>query len=147
MTINCKMCGSLSTVKAGFIRDKQRHKCKDCRRFFTQGDSRVRHSNETKQLVVRMYVNNCGFRRISEILELPLATVFSWVKQAGKIVDAMVKARSDNVQHIEILELDELYTYVKKNRARIEKQANVQVNIPEFGLLLIGTEAKWLHLR
>ena len=46
-------------------------------------------------MVVRMYVNNCGSRWIAEIMELPLSTVFSWVKQAGEIVEQMVSQQED----------------------------------------------------
>jgi len=94
-----------------------------------------------------MYLNNCGFRRISEILQVPLTTVFSWIKIAGKIVDEMVKERRETVDKIEILEMDELWTFVKKNRNEIEKQEKPLENISEYGLLWIGTDLKILHLR
>jgi transposase len=147
MVILCKVCSSRSCVKAGFIRKKQRYKCNTCKLFFTMGDGRVHHEVSIKRLAVRMYVNNCGFRRISEILEVPLTTVFQWIRQAGTIVDAMVKSGYDDAENIEILEMDELYTYVQKNPDLIGKQGKKQGNTPEFGLLLIGKEAKWLRLR
>jgi transposase len=147
MTITCKRCKAAGCVKNGFMQEKQRYRCKACGYNFTQGDGRSDYDAQTKQLVVRMYLNNCGFRRVAEILQLPLTTVFTWIARAGQIVDEMVKARQEETGDIEILEMDELYTYVKKNQENAKKQAAESANIPEFGLLLIGTEAKMLRLR
>jgi hypothetical protein len=126
---------------------KQRYQCQKCAHNFTEGDKRVKYDATKKNLVVRMYLNNCGFRRIAEILELPFSTVFKWIKNAGKIVETMIAERKDSETEIEILEMDELYTYIKKNRERIKKPEKGLENIPEFGLLWIGTDLKLLRLR
>lgn len=94
-----------------------------------------------------MYLNNCGFRRISEILEVPLSTIFSWIKKAGQIVDEMVKDRKEKVEKIEILEMDELFTFVKKSLEKTKKPGNTATHTPEFGLLWIGTDLKILRLK
>jgi hypothetical protein len=65
-----------------------------------------------------MYLNNCGFRRISEILNIPLATCFTWIKKAGQIVDEIVKERKEEIEKIEILEMDELYTFRDCRKSR-----------------------------
>jgi len=143
----CKRCRADQVVKNGEVRGKQRFRCKACGYNFTHGDGRTDYDAATKQMTVRMYLNNCGFRRIAEILELPLTTVFVWIQRAGEIVDEMVKQRQEDKGDIEILEMDELYTYVKKSLERAKKQGGASANIPAFGLLLIGTEAKMLRLR
>lgn len=138
MKITCKFCKKENFKKDGFVRKMQRYHCNICDRNFVLGDRRGvgKYSKEIKNLVIKMYLNNCGFRRISAIVNIPLATVFSWVKQAGKIVDEIVKDRAYQKEKIEILEMDELYTYIKKNKTRCE-----------YGLLLIGTDSKMLHLK
>ena len=146
MSINCKKCKSNQYVKNGYVREKQRYRCNDCGCNFIASDDRVKHDNKTKNLAIRMYLNNCGFRRISEILEVPLTTVFTWIKRAGKIVDEMVNERQETIDKIEILEMDELWTFVKKNRNAIEKQGKPLENTSEYGLLLIGSDLKILHL-
>lgn len=147
MSISCQKCKSNQYVKNGYVRGKQRYRCNDCGYNFVASDDRLKHDNKTKNLAIRMYLNNTGFRRISEILEVPLTTVFSWIKLAGKIVDEMVKERQETVDKIEILEMDELWTFVKKNQDAIEKQGKPLENTPEYGLLWIGTDLKMLHLR
>lgn len=147
MPIQCKRCGGEHTVKNGVVREKPRFRCKACGYNFTSGDGRSDYDAATKQMAVRMYLNNCGFRRIAEIMDLPLTTVFTWIQRAGQIVDAMVKQRQEDTGDIEILEMDELYTYVKKSQDAAKKQGSGSANTPAFGLLLIGTEAKMLRLR
>lgn len=147
MSILCKKCRASSVVKNGVVRCKPRFRCKACGYNFTLGDGRTEYDASTKQMAVRMYLNNCGFRRIAEILELPLTTVFTWIQRAGQIVDEMVKTQKQEGGEIAILEMDELYTYVKKSLDAAKKQAKTSENTPAFGLLLIGTEARILRLR
>jgi len=92
MSISCTKCGSRECVKNGFVHEQQWYKCKDCLHNFICGDARSEYDNETKNLVVRMYLNNCGFSRISHILNVPFATCFSCIKNAGKIVDGWLRS-------------------------------------------------------
>lgn len=147
MSVECKKCGESRVIKNGVVRGKPRFRCKTCGYNFTAGDGRTDYDASTKQMAVRMYLNNCGFRRIAEILELPLTTVFVWIQRAGQIVDEMVKTQKQESGDIAILEMDELYTYVKKSRDAVKKQAKGSANTPAYGLLLIGTQAKMLRLR
>ena len=130
----CKFCLSESFVKNGFVRGKQRYKCKDCLKSQVVGDARVSYTLEQKQLAVTMYVNNCGFRRIGHILQIPYQTVSKWVKEAGQILEQKLAEREEESRKINILEMDELFTYVQK-----------KLNKSVYGLLLTETEAILLH--
>jgi transposase-like protein len=147
MTIECSKCRSQTAIKNGFVRNKQRYRCSQCRYNFIEGDARNKYDNKIRNLAIRMYLNNCGFRRISEILGIPLSTSFSWIKKAGRIVDEMVKTRQEQIQEIEILEMDELFTFVKKSLERTKKLKSSATPTLEFGLLWIGTDLKLLHLK
>ena len=147
MSILCPKCQLTNHVKNGFVRSKQRYRCKSCLCNFTCEDGRNRYDNITRNLVIRMYLNHCGFRRIASILQVPLATVFMWIKNAGRIVDQMVKERKQPSKDIEILEMDALYTFIKKSRDSTKTQENTVTHTPEFGLLWIGTDLKLLRLK
>lgn len=147
MLISCPKCQSKYYVKNGLVREQQRYKCKDCFCNFIQGDARNKYDNKTRNLAVRMYLNNCGFRRIAEILNIPLATCFMWIKKAGRIVDEMVRERKEESKDIAILEMDELFTFIKKSREEAKRQGNTRNHTPEFGLLWIGTDLKLLRLK
>jgi transposase len=47
--IACKNCQNTQTVKNGFVRDKQRYKCKLCGYNFVLGDGRHPHTTEIKK--------------------------------------------------------------------------------------------------
>jgi hypothetical protein len=59
----------------------------------------------------------------------------------------MVKTRQERVGEIEILEMDELFTFVKKSLEETKKLENSAARIPEIGLLWIGTDLKLLRLK
>ena len=146
MEIICKKCRSNLWVKNGNMKTKQRYKCKSCGHNYTIGDKRMVHAEDKKRLVVRMYLNNCGIRRIAHIIETPLSTVFSWIKKSAKIVEVMVKERKDNEEKIEILEMDELYTYIKKSQKEIRRLGRWKKNTLGYGLLWIGIDLKLFRL-
>jgi len=132
----CKFCLSDNYVKNGFVRGKQRYKCKDCLKNQVFGDERIKYPNYIKQIAVTMYVNNCGIRRIGSILQVPFQYVSNWILDAGQKVEQMMQDKPKESRNISILEMDELYTYVKKRQTK-----------SEFGLLLIGTEMKLLRIK
>ena len=68
-------------------------------------------------MAVTLYLEGCGFRRIARILSemfekhFCYQTVILWIKkEAKKIESSKVEAKKE----IQILEMDELYTYIKK---------------------------------
>ena len=64
-------------------------------------------------------------------------------RSEGKTEDEVANAQKTE-QNIEILEMDELYTYIKKNQKLLANKENPRRKL-EFGLLLIGTKWKLLH--
>ena len=83
-----------------------------------------------------MFVN--PFRRIARIMkeffgkEYRYQTIVNWVKRAG------MKAMNENPNcgKIDVLEMDELYTYIQKNKEK-----------PEYGLLLTERRCALLRLK
>ena len=74
-----------------------------------------------------------------------------WIKKAGVIVDRAVretrfKAGEEVKDDIEVLEMDELYTYIKKNLEGRKKE-DIRTPIPEYGQLWIGTDLKLFRLK
>jgi len=142
--IKCKFCGSKHLVKNGFMNGKQRYRCRDCNKNPIIGDKRIKHSLQKRKLALTMYINNMGIRAIARVLSICFNTkiynnnIAHWIKNAGKILEEELKTRKQNKEprKIEILEMDELFTYIKKRQKK-----------SEYGLLLIGTEMKLVHLK
>jgi transposase-like protein len=81
----CKFCKSQRIVKSGFVRSKQRYKCKDCGKNFVVGDERTNRSIVAKKaLCVLLYSLGKGsFNMIAHLLDTWPSLVYRWVKGAG----------------------------------------------------------------
>jgi transposase-like protein len=79
--IKCIFCGNLSAVKDGIVCGKQRYKCKECKKKFRIGAREGLKSKDLRVKIVRSYINGVGFRAISRIFEIPLSTIFYFIKR------------------------------------------------------------------
>ena len=140
----CKFCKSEKLVRNGKARGKQRYLCNNCKREQTEGDGRIRYENKLKRCAIVLYLEGNGLRGIARILseifdaKIYFQTIAKWLKQAGHIVEEEVKSmrNNENNNNIEIVEMDELFTFIKKNKIR-----------SEYGLLLTGMRSVYLNLR
>lgn len=147
LNCKCKYCGSDRINKMSIIRNKQRYLCRDCKRTFREGkDKRKKYSEDFKIEAIKWYLENVGIRSIARRLKISASLVSYWIKQFGQIIkDKMLNAEvPEDIKDIEILEADEIVTYIKKNLKIKKDQAET---FPSYGLLLIGTEIKLLILK
>jgi len=109
--------------------------CKDCSRTSRDGDKRVIHSLEKKIKVIRSYLEGVGIRSIERLENISAPMIINLIRTfSKKLQDKLQNQRvSEDIRNIEILEIDELFTYVQK---KLPKST--------YGLLLIGTEMKLL---
>jgi transposase-like protein len=107
---SCPRCSSVDFVKAGWVGEKQRFKCKNCRRLFVETDEQS-YPPEIRQQALKLVLEGLGFRSIERILGVSHVSVINWVKQAG--LAALAKTNSVTAE-AEIIELDELHTYIQK---------------------------------
>jgi transposase-like protein len=121
--MECPKCKSRNYVKDGIVKKKQRYLCKECKYRYTVEQRGI--PNATKTLAIQMYLEGLGFRSIERILKVSNVSVLNWVKALGKQVEEYRKP----VKNIEIIELDELHTYIQSKKT-----------IVGSGLLLIGLD-------
>ena len=112
----CKVCGCKGLWKTGIINGKQRYRCKNCNKNQAETDGREKYSAEERRCALVVYLKGGGFRRIAMIMSKLFGkydrhqTVVNWIKKAGlKVLSVQTKQ-----EKAEVLETDELYTYVKK---------------------------------
>jgi len=116
--MECKKCKSERIIKNGQARNKQRYHCKSCGLNFVEGDERKGKNEEKKRLAIKLYLENMGFRAIGRVLKVSNVAVLKWVRQAGELIEAYHQQRSKQEQEpVDVLELDELWHYVKKKRS------------------------------
>ncbi len=81
----CPHCASNWTPKDGRSRGKQTYRCGDCHHRFTPDGNRHYFPEAIKRQAIDMYAEGMGIAAISRILDVRLATVFSWVKKSSAI--------------------------------------------------------------
>ena len=80
--LRCPHCGSNWLPKYGFSQGKQTYRCGDCSYHFTPGGNRVFRSEAVKAQAIAMYCEGSSLRAIGRVLEVPLLTVYGWVKKS-----------------------------------------------------------------
>lgn len=111
----CPGCGSAELRKTGLKSGAQRYSCKACGRYCT--DRAPKFSAETKALAVQMYLNSMGIRAIGRVLKASPAAVLKWIRKEHGLVQQRMAQQLPAVQSSgpDIIEMDEIYTYVQKN--------------------------------
>ena len=159
--LKCKYCGSSRINKRDKqqYNNKQRYLCRDCGKIWTEGnDERVKYTQEQRERVYKLYLENVGIRSIERIEGISNVLILKWIRSMGKkikeklnngineIKNNIDKIDENNIkkENIEILEIDEIVTYVKKNLKMLKEKRET---LPTYGLLLIGTEIKLLDLK
>ena len=133
--MNCRHCNSPKTRKNGTNLGIQRYKCNACGRTF--GAKPPKFSRKKKQQALLMYLNNVGIRKIALFIGVSPPAVLKWIKQKHAILQDLTENAQPNFSETaDIIELDEIYTYLQKNG--IEQS---------FGLLILGEKNALLRLK
>ena len=105
----CKNCKSERIVKSGFVRGKQRCKCKECGYNFVEGDARTNEKIAAKKaMCVLLYtLSKASFNGLARIFDTWPSLVYRWVVEAGaKLPDETVPG------DIKEMEFDEMWHFV-----------------------------------
>ena len=130
----CPECSSVFYVKNGFISEKQRYKCKNCKCNFTRSTVKG-YSFEIKVQALKMYKEGLGFRSIARLLEVSFQTVANWVRHFGKMIKDVINSQNIS-QKYDVVEIDEMWHFLKTN-----------IKNCGSGLLLIPLAEEFLVLR
>lgn len=130
----CPYCGSTKVRLNGKSRGTQRMLCLSCNKTFAKDPKRV--SKSDKQKAILMYLNNVGIRKIALFFGVSAPAVLKWIKNAHKLLTELLENFDPlTSEKADIIELDEIYTYVKKRK--IEQS---------YGLLILGDKNVLLRL-
>jgi transposase-like protein len=62
-------------------------KCMNCGYYFLP-DAKHSHPKWKRKLAIKMYTNGMSMRAISRTLNIPLGTIFTWIKRYGNATRA-----------------------------------------------------------
>jgi transposase-like protein len=111
----CPDCSGTDLRRAGLKKGAQRYQCRACGRYCT--DRAPKFSADTKAMAVQMYLNSMGIRAIGRVLKASPAAVLKWIRKEHGVVQQRMSEQAQPVQPDapDIIEMDEIYTYVQKN--------------------------------
>lgn len=110
----CKSCQSQDFVKNGFVKEKQRYRCKECGCQFTDTPKRG-VPDAVKKFCIYLYAH-CGVsqNKISILAGVSPPAVLKWIKKAALSVQPTEKkAKSD------IICLDEMWHFVNGKKTKL----------------------------
>ena len=112
----CRFCGSSSNYKNGFIKGKQRYKCKGCGKNFLEKDGRTKESTIAKRaLAVVLYTMlKATYDFLAKkVFNCSPTTVMNWIKQAS--ADTKMPEISNDAE----VEFDEiLWHFICKKKSK-----------------------------
>ena len=136
---NCKFCGHNVLVKHSKIKGKQRYLCKNCNKHQINQDNRKKYDEKIINTAFLLLSEGNNYRRIARILskifdkKISYQLVIYWVK--NKVAQLPQEtSKNETSRQIEIVEMDVLYTFFKKEK-----------NDAEYGLLLTEKTFVCLH--
>ena len=109
----CPACGSSHRqTKEGHDRKgKPRYQCQNCQRYYILSPTPRGHEPALHQEAARLYVEGLSFRKIARLLGVNHQTVINWIRQ-----DEAKRPAAPLPEGVEVIEMDELYTFVQKKR-------------------------------
>ena len=108
--MQCGKCGSKNSVKAGFNHGKQRYKCKECGRQFTQ----TQDKNATKRaLSLYLYVVGLSMNAIARMVSVEPSTVLYWIKNFALRLYEKPTPQGDVT-----VELDEMWHFLHSKKRK-----------------------------
>lgn len=107
--MHCPKCGSVQKVKAGFIKKKQRYKCKDCGCQYTRSEPKG-FPLRVRLTAVLLYTHGLSLNAIAKLVGASTPAVLKWVRSFAK-----EQCEMPSPGESPIVELDEMWHYIKKN--------------------------------
>ena len=113
----CKHCAGNKLIKNGFEKSKQRYKCKCCKRTCREGEETLKYTLEKKIRVLKWYLEGAGIRSIERMEEVSATLIVYWIRKMGSMLREKIESTKvpEKAKDVEILEVDELFSYCQKN--------------------------------
>src|SRR3954453_23414786 len=111
MALRCKRCGAERHVKNGFMRGKQRYRCKACGLNLTDTPPRGMPLR-VKVEAVLLYLSGLSMNRTAKLLGVSTPSVQAWIERFAEVYARKPEPEGRAVA----VELDEMWHFPKKSR-------------------------------
>ena len=109
MGLRCKGRGSEEPVRNGFMRGKQRYRCKACGLNFTDTAPRG-VPLRVKVTAVLLYLSGLSMNRTAKLLGVSTPSVMAWIERFAEVYAQKPEPEGRAV----VVELDEMWHFLKK---------------------------------
>ena len=115
----CIHSGSNNSLKNGSYQGVQRYKCKLSNRYFSSKPRKFTYQDKAK--AIEMYMNKVGIRKIARFIQCSPALIIRWIKAFSKRIACQLEqaAQQVNTPVPDLIEMDEIYTFVKKRQRAV----------------------------
>src|SRR3954451_3684151 len=110
MGLRCEGCGSGEHVKNGFMRGKQRYRCRACGLNFTDTPPRGMPPR-VKVEAVLLYLSGLSMNRTAKLLGVSTPSVQAWIERFAEVYAQKPEPEGRAV----VVELDEMWHFLKKS--------------------------------
>src|SRR5690242_7782772 len=110
MGLRCKGCGGEEHVKNGFMRGKQRYRCKACGLNFTDTPPRGMPLR-VKVTAVLLYLSGLSMSRTAKLLGVSTPSVQAWIERFAEVYARKPEPEGRAV----VVELDEMWRFLEKS--------------------------------
>ena len=114
MGLRCKGCGGEEHVKNGFMRGKQRYRCKACGLNFTDTPPRGMPLR-VKVEAVLLYLSGLSMNRTAKLLGVSTPSVQAWIERFAEVY----AQKPEPEGRAAVVELDELWHFLKKKSDKL----------------------------
>ena len=111
MGLACKRCGGEEHTRNGFMRGKQRYRCRACGLNFTDTPPRGMPL-QVKVTAVLLYVSGLSMNRTAKLLGVSTPSVQAWIERFAEVYAQKPEPEGRAV----VVELDEMWHFLKKSR-------------------------------
>ncbi|MBD0403906.1 helix-turn-helix domain-containing protein [Flammeovirga sp. EKP202] len=118
--LSCPKCESNSFIKSGFVKGKQRYKCKNCNYNFSVAKKGREVDRKYVIKALQLYLEGVSYREIERILGVSHVSVMNWVKKYN-IPRLETEAYAPSYQ---LMNHSELLTYII-NRENLKTSSSV----------------------
>ena len=113
--MSCPRCHHPHFVKNGFVKQKQRYKCKDRAYQCTENHAYPGRPLAEKALAVFLYRHGLSMNAIAKMLNAAPSTILEWIRNFANQYAQSPEPQADAV----VLELDEMWHYLKKKKQKL----------------------------
>jgi insertion element IS1 protein InsB len=120
--IHCPHCESNKLVRNGRAPNgKQKYLCRACQRQSREDPTPHAYPEERREEILRAYQERSSLRGLERTFGVSRNTVIAWIKKATKlpVVSETVRASDITDGDATILELDELWSFVRKKANQV----------------------------